>query len=323
MTTLIAFLRSSDENKYKDADYEPHAIWNSAERPLLEDADCDVLAIMDTCFASNIWKGLKDTRRAYLLLAASGHDKQTAGPGPNSFTTALIKSLEDSLKENNTGSFAVRALCDRINLYRRGTKANNQSQVLDRLKSYSTFINLTPLRNSSAERKDEFEIERTRAFLTLNLSLTEALDEKATKALAKDLSQAAKKHRVKRVDWTNHSVIPTFREMARFQGLQWKYGRKWKEITTQSQNKVPTVPTNDQGWATTPSLFQVADDLGVIGSSLARSEYDVISKKLKRKHSDLQADPNKIRETYPSPEYREQEQGPMTPRSDTERNVAR
>ena len=266
MTTLIAFLRSSDENQYKDADYEPHAFWNSAERPLLEDADCDVLAIMDTCFASNIWKGLIDTRRAYLLLAASGHDKLTAGPGPNSFTTALIKSFEDSLNDNKTGSFAVRALCDRMNLYCRGTKADNQSQVLDRFKSYSTFINLTPLRNSSAERKEEFKIERTRAFLTLNLSLTEALDEKAIKALAKYLSQAARRHRVKRMDWTQYSVIPTFREMARFQGLQWKYGRRWKEISKQRHNKVSTVPTNDQGCAITQSLFQVADDLGVIGS---------------------------------------------------------
>ena len=183
------------------------AIWDRAERPLLEDVDGDVLAILDACFASNLHtKGQLEHYRTYELFAAAGHDRQTAGPGPKSFTTALIASLKSLLEEYDDQPFTIRQLCETINLH--PDRRCNQSHVWSRSKCYDRYIALAPLKRTPNERMQDYDNNdhhnRTRAVLSLRLSLTACpLTEGQIKFMAASISNSLKTPGtlVKRIDW--------------------------------------------------------------------------------------------------------------------------
>lgn len=83
--------------------------WDSAER-ILEHADGDILGIFDCCNAGH----LSQFRRAPLrfeYLGACGSDQTTQGPGPDSFTSALIWALEQLSRD---GPFSTSALQRKI-----------------------------------------------------------------------------------------------------------------------------------------------------------------------------------------------------------------
>ena len=62
--------------------YLASANWDNAEKPLSTDAENDVLAILNTCFTSNLHKNRQlDDLQVYEILAATG---VTAGSGPKS-----------------------------------------------------------------------------------------------------------------------------------------------------------------------------------------------------------------------------------------------
>ncbi|MCJ1379747.1 hypothetical protein MMC17_002850 [Xylographa soralifera] len=151
--------------------YPASANWDNAEKPLSIDAESDVLAILDTCFASNLYKNRQqDDLRVYEILAATGHDKVTAGPGPKSFTTALISALKELLDECGDLPFLTKQLCDKINLH--PMRRKSQSHVWPMFKRYDRSIQLAPLQRTLAERKEEFNYDRTRGVLSLRLPLT-------------------------------------------------------------------------------------------------------------------------------------------------------
>lgn len=198
--------------------YPAQASWNRAESPLIEEADCDVLAIFDTCFASNIQKNgqLKDLR-TYEFFAASGHDKMTAGPGPKSFTNALISSLKELLEECGDNSFTIRQLCEKVNL--KEARRGNQSHVWSRFKRYDRYIALAPLKRTLAQRKEDFNPDQTRAFLSLRLPLTtERLTEEQISTIARAFSKAVKDHKapVKSIDWVG---LQSWRQTTSFAGV--------------------------------------------------------------------------------------------------------
>ncbi|OCL06342.1 hypothetical protein AOQ84DRAFT_411318 [Glonium stellatum] len=172
---------------------ELHA-YNNAERPLLEDSECDILAILDCCFASNIQKhGQEMQPRNYEVLTASGYNRVTAGPGKNSFTTALIASLEDLLKENGGNHFDTRQLCEKINL--RPERLHNPSHVWSRLKTYDRPITLAPRNLSTDSVTGAFNPNNTQAFLALRVLLTvkpENLTKDQVSKIAAALSEAVK-----------------------------------------------------------------------------------------------------------------------------------
>lgn len=158
----------------------------------MEDADCDVLGIFDTCFASNLHqKGYTGHRRTYQLLAASGHDKTTVGPGPRSFTTALICSLKFLLEKHGKEPFTTYELCENINF--QPTRRNNQSHVWSRLKQYDRFITLAPLNRAAARREEHHNYLKTRAHMSIRLSLTEPrLTEEQISTMAREFSKAVR-----------------------------------------------------------------------------------------------------------------------------------
>lgn len=72
----------------------PIAEWNRAETPLTEDAEEDVLTILDSCYASNIQKSSTDRLRTYELLTAAAMDQPTNGPGKTPLLPSLLKSYK-------------------------------------------------------------------------------------------------------------------------------------------------------------------------------------------------------------------------------------
>lgn len=85
-------------------------IWNHAEH-LLQDARADVLEIFDCCYAGSL--GIRSpSTRSFEYLAATGSNDTTKSPGPHSFTSALIWSLEELVKER--GCFTTQQLMHKI-----------------------------------------------------------------------------------------------------------------------------------------------------------------------------------------------------------------
>ena len=135
----------------------------------------------------------------------------TAGPGPRSFTTALIASLKGLLEEYGDQSFTIRQLCEKINLL--PGRIDNQSHVWSRFKRYNRYIALAPLRRTPTERMQDYDNndnnDRTRAMLSLRLSLTtRQLTKDQIKSMAGSISKALKASRapVKRIDWVGLQI---------------------------------------------------------------------------------------------------------------------
>lgn len=213
-----------------------------------------MLVIFDSCFASNLYKGRQQkVNRAYELLCASGHDKLTAGPGPKSFTTALIWSLKELLEECKDTPFPTKQLCDKINLHpmRRGC----QGHIWPYNRRYDRTIALTPLKNTLDERKREFSLVKTRATLSLRLSLTvDDLSDDEIRTMARALCKGVKKMEVsvvKRIDWSrlqSSRGTNSFANVGRAVASLYKYGKKWSSVRIQSPTATrnQTVQTTDE-----------------------------------------------------------------------------
>jgi hypothetical protein len=78
--------------------------------------------------------------------------------------------LKDLLKANGERSFNIRQVCEKINLH--PERRHNPSHVWSRLKTYDRPITLAPLNSSTAAVMEDFNPNKTRAFLTLRLPLT-------------------------------------------------------------------------------------------------------------------------------------------------------
>ncbi|KAJ9656781.1 hypothetical protein H2201_008433 [Coniosporium apollinis] len=155
------------------------AFWANAESALLDGPDGDVLAIFDACYASNVQKSVTNDARTYQLIAASGFDQQTAAPGKNSFTTALIKSLRELLHEHGTGHFTVNDLAEQINL--KQERQDNPCLVHTRLKRCKDrylkwyrdrYLRLAPLPSKAdrAAAKERFHEQDYRTYFTLRFA---------------------------------------------------------------------------------------------------------------------------------------------------------
>lgn len=248
--------------------------WSKAEKPLIEDAEGDAVVIFDACYSSNLMKNTRSGEpRSYELLAAVGHDQATAGPGPKSFTTAMIRSLEELLEECHRRPFTVRQLCERINL--RIERRHNPSHVWSRLQCFERNIALGPLKDPGAGKNERFPPEQTRALLSLSFPLTEErLSEQQILTLAKALSQAVKKNNlpVRRIDWTTLRGSATLADMDKVteitdSGLRWKHAYLavstalgWKNLSM--ANRHSGLPTSAEDSVPQAINDMVAQTLG-------------------------------------------------------------
>ena len=221
------------------------ANWKTVDILLRDYCKANVLAILDTCFASNLYKHQQaDNPRTYELFCASGYDKATAGPGPKSFTTALIGALEELLKKYGGGHFTTRELS--IEVGRRKERRLTQPFVWPILYQFESYIALAPRKPATLGQKEEYNQDQVRATLTLRLPLTvERLTEQQIIKLARGFCQAVKKVKapVKRVHW---GKLETLGERITLKKVQ-KVGRvlmsaaHWRKLS--SGGKPPTLPT--------------------------------------------------------------------------------
>lgn len=220
---------------------------------MIDDGEGDMVGIFDTCFASNLYKNTRpEDCRTYELLTASGHGRTTAGPGPKSFTTALMSSLKELLREYKDRPFTIRQLCEKINL--QPTRKKNPSHVWSRLNRYDRNIALARLTRTPAEREQDFTLAQTHALLFLRFSLTvERLTDEQIHRIARALSKAVKdtsKTSVKRIDWWKLQSVGPMRPTIRIAELVRVVGSavKWKNLTLynrDSQCQPPVTTWNE------------------------------------------------------------------------------
>lgn len=197
----------------KKGDHVPIAEWNRAETPLVEDAEGDVLTILDSCYASNIQKSYTDKLRTYELLTAAGMDQPTSGPGKNSFTTVLTEELQELLNKYQGRKFATAELVQRINVNLR--RRNCPSMLWDRLSRHDHHICLAPLDTLDTrdleKRQLSFQNMQGKASLTLRIALKEErMTQTQTEKLAHWLLKAFRESLIQtqKIDWVEFRRCP-------------------------------------------------------------------------------------------------------------------
>ncbi|KAL9121409.1 MAG: hypothetical protein Q9187_002035 [Circinaria calcarea] len=242
VTRQYEFHASSTEPIRRDNIYKASASWTNAEKPLTEDAEGDVLFIADACFASNIIKApQQDDSRVYELLCASTLNKPTEGPGPRSFTTALISSLKKLLGESGDIPFVTSQLCEEINLH--PERSQRPCGFWRYNHQYHRSIEWAPLKRTLDERKKDFSHDEARAFLDLRFSLTiDCLNENQINTLSEALCNAAKKSKapVRSIDW-QRLHYPQRDTVFADAGIALAYakrsGKRWRQAQTSRKRK--------------------------------------------------------------------------------------
>lgn len=171
------------DRRSKNALDEDAALWHWAEEPLRLLATCDVLAILDCCYASTAaYKSNVEDYRTFQLLAASAEMSTTNEPGEHSFTNALCESLEALGTELNGAAFSVLKLFDRINRLR----PSQPALLWDRLnRSNDRSINLGRLEHVPLLRRPTLvhieNPEKASLFLRISLKDTDIEDQNIEK----------------------------------------------------------------------------------------------------------------------------------------------
>ncbi|OCK96157.1 uncharacterized protein K441DRAFT_553595, partial [Cenococcum geophilum 1.58] len=120
----------------------PRVSWNEAARTLVKNVEGDIFALMDCCFASNLYaRSILDFPRIFEIMAASGVDQVTPRPGKHSFTRALIESLEALAAQFKDSFFSTRDLHEKVIV-----KRPNTPPALWRAMPNSRHIRLSPIK---------------------------------------------------------------------------------------------------------------------------------------------------------------------------------
>jgi len=189
--------------------------WKDIQDILIESSvQSNIFAILDTCFAGNLIKGpMTEETKIFEVLAAAGPNKVTSGPGPRSFTRALMNSLEKLLQTcGDHGQFNSWELHN--NIISTATRRNNPPVLFPVIRQFNRHLPLSPLRDSEGERADSFRKLDAKAFLTLRFALQDKrLTEDHVKDLVKYLAVGARDSGVKiqSIDWLALRYSPRLR----------------------------------------------------------------------------------------------------------------
>lgn len=228
--------------------YDARANWNQAEQSLHE-ADADVLTIVDSCSAGSVMKGATNDSQIFELLAATGRRAPTAGPGPRSFTRAMIDSLKDQLSKNPDIPFTTYDLNQAIMKRRK----NDTSQIFNRNSAHShRFIKLAPL--------DEVKVEspivpKDSSYLSLRFVFKRetVLSNDQIARLAKQLSTGALNSEtdIRAIEWLDYHHtrdIEHFAEAAALIQTVKSLQKRWKaRIQSKKTLKRKNSDASDQG----------------------------------------------------------------------------
>lgn len=236
--------RSNSPPEKKRNSYAATAFWDLAETPLLQSAESDVLAIFDCCYASHAHKGGLENQRTYELLAASPRDRlaYTYSPGSKSFTTALIKSLNELLEEFGNRNFTTTKLLDKIN-----TNRNPPSMLWDRLHKHERHVQLAPLEKKfdQVDEKPFVFGDPEKASIKLRFSVKESeLNQKQLEDLARQLPVAFEKANVplRRIDWIKMESSISLRGVGTMVIAANKFNHRRKSRTQEEQSGSSSTP---------------------------------------------------------------------------------
>lgn len=238
---------ASSNERHKGYNYR--ANWNKAEEVLhSDDVEGHVLAIMDTCFSSNLQVSVKDDTRAVTanrgariseLWAASAINQTTSSPARGtSFTRVFIDTLKKLLKEHPDDYFTTFHVNQA--LIEDPRRFDTPSLLWQRLGPKERFIRLAPLKRKEAE---ELQIP-SRSYLTLRFAIGElTLTREQIFDLTHSLSLAlhdTKSIGLRRIDWITHEParvvhwVRTYRAVAAI--THWWGLVKMKRAISQSKD---------------------------------------------------------------------------------------
>jgi hypothetical protein len=145
----------------------PRVSWNDAIRTLVKNAEGDIFALMDCCFASNPYaRSISDYGKTFEILAASGFNQITPSPGEDSFTTALIQSLKELVAEFKNGSFSTRDLLEKIHV-----KRPHSPPALWRGLPSNRHVRLSPMKDGQEPREAGPIKKTSKGLLSLQFAL--------------------------------------------------------------------------------------------------------------------------------------------------------
>jgi hypothetical protein len=182
-------------------------IWNHTEQKFIEIARCDILAIMDSCFAGGVSAIIQgEAGRTYEYLAPSKPYQPTNAPGDKSFTRALINSLNRLLEEKQGQPFTTLDLQTTLST-QKSRKGKGYGFLVPRSRYNSRRIELRPMWQDPTY----FDGSKIHAYLNLRIELKQDdLSEDELKNLAKLVSRAVKESRAqtRRVDLLSLEARP-------------------------------------------------------------------------------------------------------------------
>ncbi|KAH6838690.1 hypothetical protein AA0119_g11571 [Alternaria tenuissima] len=245
-----------------DVDNDLRAIWNEAERTLIEKVKANVLTIMDCCYASDLLRNVPEHGRTFEMIAASDIGAPTPEPGENSFTRCLIKHLKELAVESsgNYGSYF-----DTHDLVERMAKERFDSppRLWRRIPGSSRHIELRKLKPKNERPVQKSSISSHARFLHLGFALkNDTIDEMQIQSLTKELPAlfSSKGLPLVNIKWLGcrKEGKPTLKDIAHFVS---KNRRELSAITPpSSENKRSadeadlTESTSDRRWCKKPML---------------------------------------------------------------------
>ncbi|KAI8932733.1 hypothetical protein NX059_010224 [Plenodomus lindquistii] len=171
--------------------------WTRSEKPFIETVESDVFLIMDCCYASDMLRNVAEVGRTFEMLTASHIGQTTCQPGPNSFTTCLIKHLKELANESERSHFTT------LDIHQRMQRERDEPPALwRRLSGSDRHIRFRKLKPEH-ERPIKDEINRLQysQFLHLGFALkNDAFDETHIERLTKKLPKLFQKAKIPLVD---------------------------------------------------------------------------------------------------------------------------
>lgn len=205
---------------------DAHVNWSKAIDLLISgDVDADVLAILDTSYASNDSKGSSKISdrgtRKFELLTASGLDQTTQAPGPYSFTRSLIDNLKDLVMEYDSAPFSSFHLNQRICMDPRRREVPSHLWYLFP-NGGNILLAPKPSQMSVSSRKRRSSLARaSNGRLTLTFDLRdEYLNREQIEVLTRSLTKALENKNmlgIRKIDW--HGIESTVRTCQRFERI--------------------------------------------------------------------------------------------------------
>lgn len=226
-------LTFSSREDIEDRPAPPKIIWHHTESGFIQVAKCDILTIMDSCFAGGVTAAVKETNGyTHEYLGACEANSTTPAPGPDSFTRALIASLQRLLKERRGQSFTTLDL-QRVLTEEQKNRAKSPKQVkkgilLTRSSENRRRIELRPLKSE----EPYFTSEKVHSYLNLRIELLqETLTYDELGDLAKRVSEAVRESKAKtrRVDHLGQQPRgkPSFQKtISKVKTIQGTFGMK-------------------------------------------------------------------------------------------------